>query len=71
MTGNIGPGPEMMQVRTLFFFTPDSNIRKGLHILVTCPYFDPTILAAILFSSGLLVLEDTVDEDAAINKALM
>ena len=72
MTGNIegGPGTEMLQVNTLFILKPTNPIRKGLHKLVNSSWFDPFILACILISSALLAVEDTVNEDATINKVL-
>ena len=72
MTGNIpgGPNTEMLQVSTLFILKPNSLIRKGLHKLVNSNWFDPFILACILISSALLAVEDTVHEDATVNKVL-
>ena len=72
MTGGIpgGPGEEMLQTNTLFVLKPDSLIRKGLHKLVNSNWFDPFILACILISSALLAVEDTVNEDATVNKVL-
>ena len=72
MTGNIsgGPGTSMLQVNTLFILKPDTLIRKGLHKLVNSKWFDPFILACILISSALLAVEDTVHEDATVNKVL-
>ena len=72
MTGNIsgGPGTPMLQVNTLFILKPNTLIRKGLHKLVNSKWFDPFILACILISSALLAVEDTVHEDATVNKVL-
>ena len=72
MTGNIsgGPGTKMLQVNTLFILKPNTLIRKGLHNLVNSKWFDPFILACILISSALLAVEDTVNEDATVNKVL-
>lgn len=72
MTGSIpgGPGTEMLQTNTLFVLKQDSLVRKGLHNLVNSNWFDPFILACILISSALLAVEDTVDEDATVNKVL-
>ena len=72
MTGNIsgGPGTKMLQVDTLFILKPNTLIRKGLHNLVNSKWFDPFILACILTSSALLAVEDTVHEDATVNKVL-
>eukprot|EP00112_Aurelia_sp_Birch-Aquarium-sp1_P018408 Seg4389.2 transcript_id=Seg4389.2/GoldUCD/mRNA.D3Y31 product="Voltage-dependent calcium channel type A subunit alpha-1" protein_id=Seg4389.2/GoldUCD/D3Y31 len=72
MTGDMpgGPGTQMLQVNTLFILFPTNPIRKGLHKLVNSSWFDPFILACILISSALLALEDTVHEEATINKVL-
>ena len=72
MTGNIpgGPGTKMLQVSTLFILKPNTLIRKGLHKIVDSNWFDPFILACILISSALLAVENTVNEDATVNKVL-
>ena len=71
MTGALGPGPEMLQVNTLFILRPHWAIRRHLHALVNSSFFDPFILGCILFSSALLTIENTTDETDFINTVLM
>lgn len=72
MTGNIhqSEGAEMLQENTLFICFPSNPIRKVIHLIVSSAYFDNTILALILISSGLLALEDATDPNASVNNIL-
>ncbi|EDV27941.1 uncharacterized protein TRIADDRAFT_53006 [Trichoplax adhaerens] len=60
----------ILQVNSLFIFSPQNRFRRFCHYIVHLRHFENFMIAAIIISSGLLAVEDPMNEDPVLNYVL-